>query len=190
MLQQKSTKDILQKLQSALEKMNPEKKQPLFNQDDNLILKNAPEINKKKWVISKMVSIRAAIYSEYSNQIRLAEKKDDLNNAIDLMNDYIFTFTLPFIDNLKPPSRIDRISARLSKKSVLSPYEYLEKWKADYIKWQQIKSSEPKLETYLKSEKYREMGITYNMLYDLSFSSDNVPESQAFVFVDRNKVKI
>jgi hypothetical protein len=193
MLQKKSTEEligILQSLQLALEKMNPKKKQPLFNQDDSLILKsNAPEIEKKKWVISKMILIRTSIYSEYSDRILLAEKTDDLNKAVDLMNDYISTFAVPFIDNLKPPSKIDHFSAWLSKKSVLSPYEYLEKWKTDYGNWKQINSSDPRLDIYLKSEKYRELVGKYNMLYNLSFSRDNVPERQAFLVVDSNKIK-
>lgn len=193
MLQQKTTKEligILQNLQSSLEKMNPKKKQPLFNQDDNVILKSyATEIEKKKWVISKMVMLRTSIFSEYSDRIELAEKETDLNKAVDYMNEYIFSYALPFIDNLKPPSRLDKVSARLNNKSVLTPYEYLEKWKADYSNFRQIKTSDPKLDLYSKSEKYRELVTSYNMLHALSFSSDNVPENQAFVIVDRNRVK-
>jgi hypothetical protein len=193
MLQQKSTKEligILENLQSSLEKLNPEKKQLLFNQDDSLILNsNAPEIEKKKWVISKMVLFRTAIFSEFSDRIEISVKEKNLNKAVDYMNDYIFSFALPFIDNLKPPSRLDKLSAQLSKKSVLTPYEYLEKWKTDYSNFKKVKTSDSTMNDYLKSEKYRELVSTYNMLYNLSFSWDNNPASQAFVVVDRNRVK-
>jgi hypothetical protein len=193
MLQQKSIEELtslLQNLQSALKKINAESKQPLFNQDDRLILSsNAPEIEKKKWLISKMVCLRTAIFAEYSNNIELAVKENDLNKATNFMNEYIFSYALPFIDNVKPPSLLNELSARLSNKSVLTPYEYLEKWKAGYTNFKQIKTSDSKLDLYLKSEKYRELVTTYNMLYNLSFSHDNVPESQAFVIVDSKKVK-
>jgi hypothetical protein len=192
MLQQKSLKELIalvQNLQSSLEKMNPDKRQPLFSQDDSLILNsNAPEVEKKKWLISKMVLLRTAIFSEYSNRIHPAEEENDFEKATNYMNEYIFNYALPFIDKLKAPSRFDKLSAWLNNKSVLTPYEYLEKWKTDYASFRQIKTSDSKLDFHWKSEKYRSLVTTYSMLSTLSFSKDNVPESQAFVIIGRNVV--
>lgn len=166
MLQQKSLKDlidILQDLESQLEKPNPKKKQPLFNENDNLILNStAQEIEKKKWVISKMVLVRTAIFSEYSDRIEQANKERDLAKAVDLMNEYIFRFAVPFIDRLKPPSRSDRLSTFFKKRTVLTPYEYLQKWKTDYEAWGNLRqSSDKQIDDYVRSQKYLELSGTY-----------------------------
>jgi len=197
MLQQKSVKElteILTSLKAKLERMNPEKKsdKKLFSETDNVILKsNAPEIEKKKWVISKILQFRTDLFAEYLKLIQLSEKNKDLDKTVEYMNEYIISLAVPFIGKVKPPSWSDRFMAFFNRKTVPSPYEYLQQWKTDYQTWFKKNTSLlPEIYENERREKYQQMQIAFNMLYNYSFSRDNVPERQAFVIVDSNKIKM
>jgi hypothetical protein len=197
MLQEKTTKELkelLSSLTSKLGKMNSEVslEEFYFSETDIAILKSdAPEIEKKKWVISKILQVRIALFKEFSRMIDHSEKNHDLDKAVEYMNEYIFSLAVPFIGNMKPPSKFDRLRAFFNKNTVPSPYEYMQKWKTEYQMWfQNSKLALPERHEAQKQDKYREMHLTFDMLYAYSFSRDNVPERRAFVIVDPNKVKI
>lgn len=195
MLQNKSVKELkelLISLNSKLEKMNPARKSKstLFSEDDKIILKsNAPELEKKKWVISKILDIRINLFSEYSKEIDAFEQKKDYDNALKLMNEYVMNLAIPFIGTTKKPSS-KRFLALFKRDNLLSPAEYIQKWKNDYELWfKSEKTPYQAFSEFQKTEKFREMQTTFYMIYHYSFSRDNVPERQAFIIYDPNKVK-
>jgi hypothetical protein len=195
MLQNKSVKELkelLITLNTKLEKMRPNRKSnsSLLSEDDKIILQsNAPELEKKKWVISKILDVRINLFAEYSKEIDAFEQKKDFDNAIKLMNEYITNLAIPFTDITKKPSS-KRFLTLFKRDNLLTPTEYIQKWKNDYELWfKPEKTPYHALSEFQKTEKFRAMQTTFYMIYHYSFSRDNVPERQAFVIYDPNKVK-
>jgi hypothetical protein len=136
-----------------------------------------------------MVQLRTNLFAEYSKQIQLLEEKKDLDKAVELMNDYIINLAIYFIGKTKKPSYTSRFLTFSSRKNP-TPAEYIQKWKTDYQIWfKSNKPMHPQIYENKRAKDYRQMKNTFNMLHNLSFSSDNIPERQIFVIVDPNTIK-
>lgn len=157
-----------------------------------LILKsNAPELAKKKLILSEMVKLRINLYDAYLDQIQLCHKGKDDAKAVKLMNDYVETVAIPFMLPLRQLSLFGRLKKWLSRDKTPTPSELIEKWRTEYKQWFHQKSST--YHDFYERERIKEVNhlqSTFNLLYAYSFSKDNNPESQTFVFVDPTKIKL
>lgn len=195
----KELKEILQSLKLKLENfsqsINYTKKLPyelMHQNEQTLILKSeAPELAKKKLILSEIVKLRINIFSLYSEQIQTYQKSNNTDKAVNLMNDYIETIAIPFMSPIKHPSSITNFKKWLSGDKTPTPFQLVEKWKTDYKHWfQSEKSGHPEFYERERMEELIHLQSTYELLYNYSFTRDSNPESQNFILIDPTKIKL
>ena len=164
-----------------------------MNQNEQtLILKSeAPDLAKKKLILSEIVKLRINLFSLYSEQIQMYQKSNDANKAVNLMNDYIETIAIPFMSPINKPSSLISFKKWLSGNKAPTPFQLVNQWKADYEHWFQNQESEyPEFHERERIEEFIRLQGTYNLLYDYSFTRDNNPESQNSIIIDPTKIKL
>ena len=103
----------------------------------------------------------------------MAETRKELDEAVEIMNNYIETVALQFMKDRLHPSLTDRIVKAFSKSKIPDAAKTTEEWKNSLSTWLENKSTpldqEKKIEEFTKM---KELFITLDML---SFSLDNFP---------------
>ena len=128
------------------------------------------------------------MYSAYNYKIIEYENNEQLNDAINLMNQYVKRIAIPLVGEISGPSIMDHIKDFLSIRRLKTSEEYIQEWQSYHASWPNIDWNNP-LNQLNKDKMYGEVKIIYNMLYALSFSKDNFPDMPNIVLVD-NKLRV
>jgi len=124
-------------------------------------------------LLTQIGFLRINIFNECYKKIQPAETNKELDEAVKIMNDYIETVAMQFIQERLHPSLTDRIINLFSKSKIPDAAKTLDEWKSSLSTWSEDKSmpldQEKKIKEY---NKIKEIFITLDML---SFSFDNFP---------------
>lgn len=202
MIHKKSVKElsnILSSLKSRIAKYDKDaKRDKKFDykllpqsQLQQILRSGIPAEEQRKLLLSQIGLIRINLFSEHLERVRLFEKNNQLDDAVNVMNDYVVSIAIPFVPTKKKPSLINRFMDLISLERLLEPHEYVQKWKTGYQTWFERKPSmHPCISEREQQEKFDQLKITFNMVHAVSFSDNNFPPPPTVVFVDPTRIKI
>jgi hypothetical protein len=128
---------------------------------------------KTRILLTQIGFLRINIFNECYKKIQVAETNKEFDEAVKIMNDYIETVAMQFIQERLHPSLTDRIITSFSKPKIPDAAKTLEEWKNSLSSWLEDKSNPldqgEKIKEYTK---LKEVFITIDML---SFSLHNFP---------------
>lgn len=117
--------------------------------------------------------IRCNLFSEYYERIKLAEEKNELKKAANLMNEYA-KIAIPFVTPKKPPLS-QRIMSHLGRNHPKSP-DHVQNWKETYESWLKTQeTTEVSLNAQNSAKEFAPLKIAFFKLYTYSFSINNFP---------------
>ncbi len=142
----------------------------------NQILKSKIKPKKKRQLLLTQIGyLRINLFGEYYEQIQHAQKNNELNKAVKLMNTYAEIAT-PFISTRKQPALIKRIKELLSRRRFPEPVELIQKWKTGYEAWfKQNEFNHSQMDDKKRMEEFDQLKNAFFTLYTYSFSVDNFP---------------
>jgi hypothetical protein len=148
---------------------------PMMNENWlNQVLKSDIKLKEKKRLLLTQIGyLRINIFTEYYERVKLLREKNQLNDAVELMNRHAEIASI-FISTKKQPVSIKRLKKLLSIRSI-EPIEYLQKWRTAYEAWFKQKSSQQSIEEKKQMEEFDQLKMTFLELYTFSFSVDNFP---------------
>ncbi len=129
---------------------------------------------KRKLMLTQIGYLRINLFQEYYERIQAAQERKDLNKAIQLMQRYIQTIALPFIQERLHPSFLTRISNLFSVGTLPDATQTLREWQTRYRKWDEQRETES-VADQIAPEEFERMKKTFITLYTLSFSPSNFP---------------
>jgi hypothetical protein len=140
------------------------------------ILKSKIKPKKKKQLLLTQIGyLRINLFGEYYEQIQHAQKNNELDKAVKLMNTYA-EIAIPFISTRKQPALIKRLKELLSKRKFPEPRELIQKWKTGYEAWfKQNGSIHPQMDDKKRMEEFDQLKNAFFTLYTFSFSFNNFP---------------
>ena len=125
-------------------------------------------------LLTQVGYLRINLFQEYYERIQAAEKTEDVEKAVHLMNQYIQTIALPFIQERLHPSVFTRITNLFSTQTLPDAAETLKEWENRYEAWNTLQETEASAEQEATQE-YEKMKTAFITLYTLSFSPSNFP---------------
>ena len=173
--------DIFQALKSKLGELNKgavrnrEWDLPMVNENWlNQTLKSDIKLKeKKKLLLTQIGYLRINIFTEYLERVNLLREKNQLNEAVELMNRHAETASI-FISAKKQPTVVKRLKELLSLRSI-EPIEYLEKWRTAYEAWFKQEPGQKLVGEEKRMEEFDQLKMAFIELYTFSFSVDNFP---------------
>jgi hypothetical protein len=140
---------------------------------DKILEGNIGNWEKRRILLTQIGFLRIDIFHECYKRIQLAETRNELDEAVKIMIDYIELVAMRFIQERLHPSLIDRIGNFFSRPKLPDTSKTLEEWKNLLSTWSKHKiaanDQEYKTRVYAK---IKEIFITLDML---SFSLKNFP---------------
>jgi hypothetical protein len=180
----KELEETYQELKSKFEEINQhairDKKIdfPIMPQNElsrGLKSKISPK-KKKQLLLTQIGYLRINLFGEYYEQIQSAQKNNELDKAVKLMNKYAETIAIPFITTKNQQSFIKRLKKLLFKKRSPEPVELIQNWKNDYGMWFKHKElAHLPTDDKKRREEFDQLKYVFLMLYTYSFSVDNFP---------------
>jgi hypothetical protein len=128
---------------------------------------------KKRLLLTQMGYLRINIFTEYYERVKLLRERNQLNEAVELMNRHAEIASI-FISTKKQPASIKRLKKLLSIRSI-EPIEYLQKWRTAYEAWLKQKSSQQLFDEKKRMEDFDQLRMAFLELYTFSFSVNNFP---------------
>lgn len=150
------------------------------NEINHVLKSDIPNQEKKKILLAEIGAARINIFGILAKQIQHLEQDDQLDNCVEIMNEYVNNVASIFIAE-ESPSLIENIKHLIFSDKNKTPLEYLEDWKKLYEEWNNYQENEI---TSLnnKQELYTELQTAYKTLYSLSFSKKNFPNMPNIVY--------
>lgn len=137
--------------------------------------KNKPG-EKKQLLLTQIGYLRINLFAEYYEQIQQAQRNNELDNAVKLMNRYAETIAIPFILIKKQLALVKRLKEVFKIKSSSEPTEHIQEWKTGYEAWfNQNASIHPQMDNKKRLEEFDKLKKNFIMLYTISFSVENFP---------------
>ena len=143
----------------------------------NQIKKSKNRLKKKtQMLLTQIGYLRINLFAEYYERIQSAQRNNDLDKAVELMNECVEIIAIPFISTKKQSAFIKRLKVLLSIRQFPEPVEHVQKWKAGYKAWFK-KDGTARLQTgdEKRMENFNQMKMAFITLYTFSFSIDNFP---------------
>ncbi len=166
--------DLKQKYDKIDEQSIRDKKYdlPVMNQKevDEFLQRKISSSEKRKFLLIQIGRLRINLFSEYYEQIKLAQSKNDLDKALELMNAYA-EIAIPFIPIKKPYGVTRQIREWYYEKRIVYPEEFIKQWHTKYESWLQ----QPRMDEKERKERFEELRVTFYSLYTYSFSEENYP---------------
>ena len=128
---------------------------------------------KKKLLLTQTGYLRINIFTEYLERVNLLREKNQLNEAVELMNKHAEIARI-FIPTKKQSAFTKRLKELLSMRSA-EPIEYLQKWQSAYESWHKQEPSQQPLDEKKRMEEFDQIKMAFLELYTFSFSVDNFP---------------
>jgi len=154
-----------------------------------LLNSNIPLKDKKTLLLSEIGYVRINLFMEYNARISLLEQNNQMDDAVELMNEYVTNVAIPFIPNKASPDMVNRIKDAFHMNRQLEPHEWISDWKRKYTSWIEGQRISQMNEGFQLSD-YEQLKITYRMLYAVSFSSENFPPGPTIIFYDPTRIKV
>ena len=130
--------------------------------------------NRIQLINTEIGYLRCNIFSEYYERMKLAEKKNKLDESVTLMNQYA-EIAIPFVSPRKKPL-IKRIQKRLLRKKITEEPDHVKNWKDRYGAWLQKKNiNHLQADDQKRMEEFTQLRTAFFQLYTYSFSLDNFP---------------
>jgi hypothetical protein len=140
----------------------------------NQVLKSDIKLKeKKKLLLTQMGYLRMNIFNEYFERVNILREKNQLNKAVELMNEHAEIARI-FIPTKKQPVLITQLKKLLSIRST-EPIEYLQKWQTSYEEWHKHMSTQQTTDEKEQMEEFDQIKMAFLELYTFSFSTDNFP---------------
>jgi len=140
----------------------------------NQVLKSNIKLKeKKRLLLTQMGYLRINIFQEYYERVKLSQEKNQLNEAVELMNRHAEIASM-FISTKKQSAPIKRLKKLLSIRSI-EPLEYLQKWRTAYDAWFKQKPSQQPIDEKKRMEEFDQLRMAFLELYTFSFSVENFP---------------
>jgi hypothetical protein len=140
----------------------------------NQALKSDIKLKEKRQLLLTQIGyLRINIFTEYFERVNLLREKNQLNEAVELMNKHAEIARI-FIPTKKQSPFTKRLREILSMRNV-EPIEYLQKWRTAYEAWSKQKSSQQPLDKKKCLEEFDQLKMAFLELYTFSFSVDNFP---------------
>lgn len=139
------------------------------------VLKSEIKLSEKKQLLlTQLGYLRINIFTEYYERIKLARERNELDKAVELMNDHAKIARI-FISTKKQPTLVKHIKNLLSIKSI-EPMDFLQKWLTTYEKWiTQGERDQQNVDAKKRMEEFEQLRMAFLELYTFSFSVDNFP---------------
>jgi len=177
----KELQDIFQVLKSKLKDLNEaavrDRKydSPMINENWlNQAIKSDISLKEKKQLLLTQIGyLRINIFTEYFERANLLREKNQLDQAVELMNKHAEIAGI-FISTKKQPVLIKRLKELLSIRST-EPIEYLQKWRTAYEAWHNQATSQQLTGEKKRMEEFDQLKMAFLELYTFSFSVDNFP---------------
>lgn len=147
----------------------------VLSQDElNQKLRKGTQYEKKQLLLTQVGYLRINLFQEYYERIQVAQESRDLDSAIQLMNQYIQTIAMPFIQERLHPSLITRISNLFSTSTLPDAAQTLREWQTRYEAWNAYRKTRT-VGDQETTEEFDKMKKTFITIYTLSFSPNNFP---------------
>jgi hypothetical protein len=140
----------------------------------NQKLLNGTQHENKQLVLTQTGYLRINLFQEYYERIQAAQANQDLNKAVQLMNQYISTIALPFIQERIHPSILTRIANIFSTSTLPDAQQTLKEWQTYYETWNKQKKVKTN-NNHKATQEFDRIKTLFITLYTLSFSPSNFP---------------
>jgi hypothetical protein len=141
------------------------------------VLKGKMSPKKKEQILLTQIGyLRINIFGEFYEQIQLAQKNNDLDKAVKLMNSCGEIVAVPFISTRKQSPWTKRLKEALSGKKTPEPATYVQEWKAGYEAWfKQNESGRLQADDKKRMGEFDQLKTAFITLYTYSFSVEDFP---------------
>jgi hypothetical protein len=131
---------------------------------------------KTQLLLTQIGYLRINLFSEYYERIQCAQKNNELDKAVNLMNECIEIIAIPFVPTKKQSPWVKRAAALFSTGKVTEPIEHVENWKASYSAWfKQNEQNSNQTDDKKQTEEFNQLKMSFITVYTFSFSVDNFP---------------
>jgi hypothetical protein len=124
-------------------------------------------------ILTQIGYLRINIFTEYFERVNQLREKNELNAAVELMNQHAEIASI-FISKKKQPALIKRLKGLVSIKNI-DTIEYLQKWRTVYEKWRKQQSIQRTIDEKKRLKEFDQLKMSFLELYTFSFSVDNFP---------------
>jgi hypothetical protein len=147
----------------------------VLSQDElNRKLLKGTKYEKRYLLLTQIGYLRINLFQEHYERIQEAQESQDFDKAVHLMNQYIQTIALPYIQERLHPSLLTRLSNRFSTSTLPDAAQTLEEWQTLYETWNRKEKTEPTANQKTKKA-FDHIKNRFITLYTLSFSTKNFP---------------
>lgn len=129
---------------------------------------------KRRLLLTQVGYLRINIFHEYYERIQKAQETGQISKALELMNDYIETVALPFLQPRLHQSLLEHLKRVFSSDRNPDAAKLLQDWNVHFKDWVST-DGDTKSEDSGRLKDYAEMKTEFITLYTLSFSFDNFP---------------
>lgn len=131
---------------------------------------------KTQLLLTQIGYLRINLFSEYYERIQCAQRNNELDKAIKLMDECIEIIAIPFVPTKKQSAWVKRVAALFSIGNVTEPIEHVEKWEAGYEAWFKQDEQNPNhTDDKKRMEEFNQLKMDFITVYTFSFSVDNFP---------------
>ena len=143
----------------------------------NQLLNSKMKLKKKKQqLLTQIGYLRINLFSEYYERIQSAQRDNELDKAVKLMDECVEIIAIPFISTKKQASWLKRAKELLSIVRFPEPIEHVNKWKDSYKAWfKQDEQPHSQVSDKNRNEEFNQLKMAFITLYTFSFSVDNFP---------------
>ncbi len=141
------------------------------------VLNSKIKLKKKKQLLLTQIGyLRINLFSEYYERIQYAQKNNELDNAVKLMNECAEIIAIPFVSTKKQSAWLRRVKELLPVANAPEPIEHVEKWKTGYEAWFKHDEKIPqRTDDKKRIEEFNQLKMAFITVYTFSFSVDNFP---------------
>lgn len=154
---------------------------------NHVLSSRIPAAHKKTVLLNQIGLLRINLFAEFDARIRALEQEGRLDEAIELMNDYVRNVAIPFIPRKKRPSLVNRFVDLVRSSKRLDPIEYIRQWGRKYRSWVEHRTSA--MTSRIRRKTFCELRSIYHMVYAFSFSDENFPASPIIIIFDSSRSK-
>jgi hypothetical protein len=168
-------------LKSKLDKLDPDAIRnknldfEVFPMDEmDRKLQGLTKHEKRQLFLTQIGYLRINLFQEYYERIQVAQERQELDTAVQLMNQYLLSVAMPYIQQRLHPGILTRIAKIFSTSTLPDASETLREWQTRYEAWKRNQKTQPpdNPKTTGDFDQTKKIFIT---LYTLSFSPSNFP---------------
>jgi hypothetical protein len=125
---------------------------------------------KLQFLLTQVGYLRINLFYEYYARLQEAEKNNDLDKALHIMNEYIETIAMPFVVPRMRKSFLDLLFGKTPEATVS-----LENWKLGYKFWFENRPINNAQEQAGRTKEFNKLKQIFITLFSLSFTYENFP---------------